>query len=92
MKHASSRHPKIGSGVLLGAGSSVLGNILIGDGCQVGAGTLVIEDLPERSVAIGVPAKIIGKFVDVVLSKLLLAPQLLAAVWHFLLRGNPEIR
>ena len=64
-KKGVDRHPKIGSGVLLGAGSSVLGNIKIGDGCQVGAGTLVIEDLPERSVAVGVPAKIIGKFVDV---------------------------
>lgn len=59
------RHPKIGNGVLLGAGSSVLGNIRIGDGCQVGAGTLVIEDLPPRSVAVGVPAKVIGRFVDV---------------------------
>mmetsp|Transcript_37394 Transcript_37394/g.67256 ORF Transcript_37394/g.67256 Transcript_37394/m.67256 type:complete len:593 (-) Transcript_37394:190-1968(-) len=59
------RHPKIGNGVLLGAGASVLGNIKIGDGCQVGSGTLVIEDLPPRSVAVGVPAKIIGRFVDV---------------------------
>lgn len=59
------RHPKVGNGVLLGAGASVLGNIQIGDGCQVGAGTLVIEDLPPRSVAVGVPAKIIGRFVDV---------------------------
>jgi len=59
------RHPKVGNGVLLGAGASVLGNIKVGDGCQVGAGTLVVEDLPPRSVAVGVPAKIIGRFVDV---------------------------
>lgn len=64
-KKGVDRHPKVGNGVLLGAGASVLGNIKIGDGCQVGAGTLVIEDLPERSVAVGVPAKIIGRFVDV---------------------------
>eukprot|EP00985_Skeletonema_marinoi_P020104 scaffold11774_cov111-Skeletonema_marinoi.AAC.2 len=64
-KKGVDRHPKIGNGVLLGAGASVLGNINIGDGCQVGAGTLVIEDLPPRSVAVGVPAKIIGRFVDV---------------------------
>eukprot|EP00578_Thalassiosira_sp_NH16_P023381 CAMPEP_0181097342 /NCGR_PEP_ID=MMETSP1071-20121207/11515_1 /TAXON_ID=35127 /ORGANISM="Thalassiosira sp., Strain NH16" /LENGTH=558 /DNA_ID=CAMNT_0023179811 /DNA_START=35 /DNA_END=1712 /DNA_ORIENTATION=+ len=64
-KKGVDRHPKVGNGVLLGAGSSVLGNIQIGDGCQVGAGTLVIEDLPPRSVAVGVPAKIIGRFVDV---------------------------
>mmetsp|Transcript_7481 Transcript_7481/g.16981 ORF Transcript_7481/g.16981 Transcript_7481/m.16981 type:complete len:547 (+) Transcript_7481:120-1760(+) len=64
-KKGVDRHPKVGNGVLLGAGASVLGNIKIGDGCQVGAGTLVIEDLPPRSVAVGVPAKIIGRFVDV---------------------------
>ncbi|KAL7545194.1 hypothetical protein ACHAWF_008548 [Thalassiosira exigua] len=64
-KKGVDRHPKVGNGVLLGAGASVLGNIKVGDGCQVGAGTLVIEDLPPRTVAVGVPAKIIGRFVDV---------------------------
>mmetsp|Transcript_30741 Transcript_30741/g.46525 ORF Transcript_30741/g.46525 Transcript_30741/m.46525 type:complete len:622 (+) Transcript_30741:248-2113(+) len=64
-KKGVDRHPKVGNGVLLGAGASVLGNVNIGDGCQVGAGTLVIGDLPTGSVAIGVPAKIIGKFIDV---------------------------
>jgi serine O-acetyltransferase len=64
-KKGVDRHPKVGDGVLLGAGASVLGNVEIGDGCQVGAGTLVISDLPPHSVAVGVPAKIIGSFVDV---------------------------
>ena len=39
-KKGVDRHPKVGNGVLLGAGASVLGNVRIGDGCQVGAGTL----------------------------------------------------
>eukprot|EP00980_Cylindrotheca_fusiformis_P025799 scaffold14624_cov100-Cylindrotheca_fusiformis.AAC.7 len=64
-KKGVDRHPKVGEGVLLGAGASVLGNVKIGDGCQIGAGTLVITDLPAHSVAVGVPAKIIGSFVDV---------------------------
>jgi serine O-acetyltransferase len=64
-KKGVDRHPKVGEGVLLGAGASVLGNVKLGDGCQVGAGTLVITDLPAHSVAVGVPAKIIGSFVDV---------------------------
>eukprot|EP00533_Pseudo-nitzschia_delicatissima_P002128 CAMPEP_0116080876 /NCGR_PEP_ID=MMETSP0327-20121206/1907_1 /TAXON_ID=44447 /ORGANISM="Pseudo-nitzschia delicatissima, Strain B596" /LENGTH=484 /DNA_ID=CAMNT_0003571593 /DNA_START=296 /DNA_END=1751 /DNA_ORIENTATION=- len=64
-KKGVDRHPKVGDGVLLGAGSSVLGNVKIGDGCQVGAGGLVITDLPPHSVAVGVPVKIIGSFVDV---------------------------
>jgi serine O-acetyltransferase len=61
-KRGVDRHPKVGNGVLLGAGATVLGNIRIGDGCQIGAGTLVIEDLPPHSVAVGVPAKIIGSY------------------------------
>jgi len=64
-KKGVDRHPKIGEGVLLGAGASVIGNVNIGDGCQIGAGTLVISDLPAHTVAVGVPAKIIGSFVDV---------------------------
>jgi serine O-acetyltransferase len=59
------RHPAVGNGVLLGAGATVLGPITIGDGSQVGAGTLVISDIPAHSVAVGVPARIIGSFVDV---------------------------
>ena len=61
-KRGVERHPKIGDGVLLGAGSTILGNIVIGEGCQVGAGTLVIDDLPPHSVAVGVPSKIIGSY------------------------------
>jgi serine O-acetyltransferase len=64
-KKGVDRHPKVGDGVLLGAGASVLGNIKIGSGCQIGAGTLVITDLPSHSVAVGVPAKVIGSFMDV---------------------------
>lgn len=64
-KKGVDRHPKVGNGVLLGAGVSVLGNVKIGEGCQVGAGTLVISDLAPHSVAVGVPARIIGSFVDV---------------------------
>jgi serine O-acetyltransferase len=59
------RHPAVGNGVLLGAGATVLGPITIGDGCQIGAGTLVISDVPSHCVAVGVPARIIGRFVDV---------------------------
>lgn len=61
-KRGVDRHPKIGSGVLLGAGASVLGNVRVGNGVQIGAGTLVTTDLPDHSVAVGVPAKIIGTF------------------------------
>lgn len=43
----------------------MLGPVKIGEGSQVGAGTLVISDLPAHCVAVGVPARIIGSFIDV---------------------------
>ncbi|KAG7343127.1 serine O-acetyltransferase [Nitzschia inconspicua] len=64
-KKGVDRHPKVGDGVLIGAGASILGNVEIGEGVQVGAGGLVITDLPPHVVAVGVPVKIIGRFVDV---------------------------
>jgi serine O-acetyltransferase len=72
------RHPKIGDGVLLGAGASILGNIRVGDGCQIGAGTLVIQDLPPHCVVVGVPAKIIGSFINVEMQPSLSMNQTLA--------------
>jgi serine O-acetyltransferase len=47
------RHPQISNGVLLGAGATALGPVKIGEGSQVGAGTLVINDLPAHCVAVG---------------------------------------
>ena len=48
----------------MGAGATLLGPIHIGDGCQVGAGSLVVTSVPPHSVVVGVPAKIIGTFVS----------------------------
>ncbi|KAL0049483.1 hypothetical protein WJX82_003355 [Trebouxia sp. C0006] len=53
------RHPTIGDGALLGAGVSVLGPIRVGAGCKVGAGSVVVKELPDYCVAVGVPARII---------------------------------
>lgn len=54
------RHPKIGNGVLLGAGAKVLGNIRIGDEARVGSGSVVLSDVPPRCSVAGVPAKPVG--------------------------------
>lgn len=54
------RHPKIGSGVMLGAGAKVLGNIKIGDCVRVAAGSVVLKDVPARRTVAGVPAREIG--------------------------------
>jgi serine O-acetyltransferase len=54
------RHPKIGNGVLIGAGAKVLGNIKIGDCARIGAGSVVVRDVPPRVTVVGVPAREVG--------------------------------
>ena len=51
--------PEVGNNVVLGTGSKILGGIKIGDNVKTGANSVVITDIPENSIAIGVPAKII---------------------------------
>ena len=60
-KSEEDRHPKIGNGVLIGAGAIVLGNIKVGDCARVGAGSVVVKDVPARVTVAGVPAKVIGE-------------------------------
>lgn len=55
------RHPKIGNGVLIGAGATVLGNIRVGDCSRIGAGSVVLKEVPPRTTVAGVPAKVIGE-------------------------------
>lgn len=59
------RHPKVRSGVLLGAGAKILGNVEIGEGAKVGAGSVVLKDVPPHTSVAGVPAQIIGKTSDI---------------------------
>ena len=59
-KDSGDRHPKIGEGVLIGAGSKILGNITVGDGVHVSSGSVVLKGVPPHKVIAGVPAKIIG--------------------------------
>lgn len=60
-KEAGNRHPKVRKGVLIGAGAKILGNIEIGECAKIGAGSVVLKDVPSRAVVAGVPAKIIGE-------------------------------
>ncbi|MEX2131771.1 MAG: serine O-acetyltransferase [Pseudohongiellaceae bacterium] len=55
------RHPKIRSGVLVAAGAKVLGNIVIGTGAKIGAGSVVLNDVPPHTTVVGVPARVVGK-------------------------------
>ena len=59
-KETEDRHPKIGNGVLLGAGATVLGNITVGSCSRIAAGSLVIKPVPENVTVAGIPGKVVG--------------------------------
>jgi serine O-acetyltransferase len=58
-KEKSKRHPTIGNGVVIGAGARVLGNIRVGDNSRVGAGSVVLRDVPDNATIVGVPGHIV---------------------------------
>jgi|TARA_Y100000815_G_scaffold230509_1_gene220299 serine O-acetyltransferase len=60
-KEEEDRHPKIGDGVLIGAGAKVLGNIKIGHCSRIAAGSVVLSEVPPCKTVAGVPAKIVGE-------------------------------
>ncbi|TCP61935.1 serine O-acetyltransferase [Rhodovulum bhavnagarense] len=60
-KEEEDRHPKIGDGVLIGAGAKVLGNIRVGCCSRIAAGSVVLSDVPPNSTVAGVPARIVGE-------------------------------
>ncbi|MGF6860071.1 serine O-acetyltransferase [Rhodobacteraceae bacterium MBR-64] len=60
-KEDGDRHPKIGNGVLIGAGAKVLGNITIGHCSRIAAGSVVLHDVPPMKTVAGVPARVVGE-------------------------------
>jgi len=58
-KERGKRHPTIEDGVVVGGGAKILGNITIGKNCRIGAGSVVLRNVPDNSTVVGVPAHII---------------------------------
>ncbi len=58
-KEHGKRHPTIGDSVVIGGGAKILGNITIGKNCRIGAGSVVLRNVPDDSTVVGVPAHII---------------------------------
>ncbi|HEY3971743.1 MAG TPA: serine O-acetyltransferase EpsC [Candidatus Sulfotelmatobacter sp.] len=58
-KDRGKRHPTIEDGVVVGGGARILGNITIGKNCRIGAGSVVLRNVPEDSTVVGVPGHII---------------------------------
>ncbi len=59
-KEAGDRHPKIHKGVLISTGAKILGNIVIGEGAKIGAGSVVLNDVAPHTTVVGVPAQVVG--------------------------------
>ncbi len=59
-KEDGDRHPKIGDGVMIGAGAKVLGNIRVGHHSRIAAGSVVLHEVPPCKTVAGVPARVIG--------------------------------
>ena len=53
------RHPTIGNDVVIGTNASILGAITVGDGARVGAGSVVVRDVPPRATGVGIPGRIV---------------------------------
>lgn len=60
-KEKGDRHPKVRRGVLIGAGAKLLGNIEVGEGARIGAGSVVLDDVPPHTTVVGVPARVVGR-------------------------------
>jgi serine O-acetyltransferase len=60
-KEWGDRHPKIRRGALISVGAKVLGNIEVGEGAKVAAGSVVLQSVPAHCTVAGVPAKLIGE-------------------------------
>jgi serine O-acetyltransferase len=55
------RHPTLLDGVVVGVGAAVLGDILIGENAHVGAGSVVVKDVPANATVVGIPGRIVSK-------------------------------
>lgn len=60
-KDKGKRHPTLGNNVMVGSGAKILGPFKVGDNAKIAAGAVVLEEVPENSTAVGVPARIVRK-------------------------------
>jgi len=60
-KEKGKRHPTLGNDIVVGAGAKILGPIKIGNNCKIGAGSVVIQDVPDNSTVVGIPGRIVRR-------------------------------
>jgi serine O-acetyltransferase len=60
-KEHGKRHPTIGNNVMISAGAKVLGSFKVGDNCRIGAGSVVLNEVPPNCTVVGIPAKVVRR-------------------------------
>lgn len=60
-RESGQRHPRVANGVLIAAGAKLLGDIHVGVGAKIGAGSLVVESVKAHTTVVGVPARVVGR-------------------------------
>ncbi len=60
-KDVGKRHPTLGNNVMVGSGAKILGPLTIGDNTKIAAGAVVLEEIPDNSTAVGIPAKVVRR-------------------------------
>ena len=63
-KDVGKRHPTIGNNVMIGAGVKILGPFKVGDNSRIGAGSVVLHEVPPNSTVVGIPAKVVRRKCD----------------------------
>lgn len=60
-KEQGKRHPTLGNNVMVSAGAKVLGSFTIGDNCKIGAGSVVLEEVPPNCTVVGIPGRVVRR-------------------------------
>ncbi len=60
-KHVGKRHPTLGDNVMVGSGAKVLGPFKVGSNSKIAANAVVLEEIPENSTAVGIPARVVKR-------------------------------
>lgn len=61
-KEKGKRHPTIGNNVVVAAGAKILGSFKVGDNAKIGAGSVVLEEVPPDSTVVGIPGRVVYRF------------------------------
>lgn len=64
-KNPDTRAPVIGNNCFIGSGAKILGGVRVGDNCVIGANAVVTSDIPDCSVAVGIPARVVKRGIDI---------------------------